>query len=254
MAEAFLINPISTRRPMAKGKRKLRRKHMARRRRSSRRRLFGAAAAAHARKVGRRNPVRRHRRKARLSVRRRRSRRNPHVVRSHVQRIGRRRVRVRRHMSNPNWGAATIDGLVLAGVLFGALFVVGVANKQTEKVGVLQSGWGNLAAKLGVGLLGSIGALMLVRKGWLSQTNAKVVAAASFAPLLMSGVRMISPALASNVSLAGDDGDLGATLGGFFPQELGMRAGPRLSDYTIDAELSAELGGRLERETETSAY
>lgn len=217
--------------------------------RRKRRKLHGAALAAHLKKVGRRSNPRRHKRK-RHSVKRhhrkgtsvKRHMSNPLRRRSH------RRSSRRRSHRNPmaglgNVGSSTMTGLIAAGVLFGTLFAVGMANKQAEKLPYANSSqWANLAAKLAVALGGLYLVNMAGRKGWLTGTNKAVASAAVFAPLGLSLLNTLAPSIANQISLADDD-EMAA--------QLGMEAGNRVSDYTIDAELGAELG---KQETESSAY
>lgn len=260
MAEAYLINPVSRARPRTAQKR---RKHMAKRRK-----LYGAALKAHQKKNGKSRPARK-KRTFRRKARRPRSlgaaaapRRKRHMVKYHTRKGGkvsgykRSGANVTAHMSNRRrrrtrrnpfgmgqWGGATIEGLIAAGVLFGTLLAVGFVNKQIQRVNQLSTGWANLAARLGVALGGVLGAGYAVRQGWLSRANGQVAAAASFAPLTLGLVASFAPNIAGQISLADEDNGMGA--------ELGMTPGNRLSDNTLDAELSAELG---KQETEAGMY
>lgn len=215
--------------------------------RRKRRKLHGAALAAHLKKVGKRRNPHKARRK-RHSVKR--HHRKGATVKRHMSNPLRRRShrRSRRTHRNPmaglgSVGSSTMSGLIAAGVLFGTLFAVGMANKQAEKLPYANSSqWANLAAKLAVALGGLYLVNMAGRKGWLTGTNKAVASAAVFAPLGLSLLNQLAPSIANQISLADED-DMGA--------ELGMEAGNRVSDYTIDAELGAELG---KQETESSAY
>jgi hypothetical protein len=159
------------------------------------------------------------------------------------------RHRVRSHISNPPIVGQVVNGLITAGVLFGTLFAVGFINKQLP---IPQGKFTPLLTKLGVALLAAWGVRELSRRGLIrGQNNVVVAQAAVFAPLGMSLLSTFVPAVAAQVSLAGD---MGAELSGYLPQDLGMSMAPggrgRISDYTVSAELNAEL----EAETESGAF
>lgn len=248
--EAYFVNPVrkAKRKKVVKEKKK-----MAKRKQPAALRKYWAA-----RKAKKSAP-----RKARKASRRRKSsppkarkvHRRRHVVKSHRRRGGsvggyrRKGARVKKHFSNPmglgNLGSTTLDGLIMAGVFFGALFAVGYANGMIRRVPMLSAGWGELAGKLGLALGVVAAGTMATRKGWLSQKNANAVILAGFSPLALGLLGRVAPQVAGQITLAQDDEDMSA--------ELAMTPGNRLSDYTMDAELAAELGAG-ERESESSSF
>jgi hypothetical protein len=150
-------------------------------------------------------------------------------------------------MSNPlggigRTGSAVVGGLVAVGVLFGSLFAVGYLNGMKNRVPMLASGWGSLAAKLAIGLGVGVAAVWANRKGWVSGDKVAVISAAGFAPLGLDLLGRIAPGIAGQITLADDEG---------MDAELSMTQGNRLSDHTMDAELAAEMG---EGESESSAF
>ena len=248
--EAYLINPVRK----AAEKKTKRRNKMAKRRQPAALRKYWAKKKAEkvSRKVSRKS------RKSRKSSRkaRRSTKRGKHIVKRYHRKGGRvhgysrKGTSVKRHWSNPmglnlgNLGRTTLDGLIAAGVLFGALFAVGYANGLVKRVPMLAAGWGELAGKLAVALGVGVAAGMAVRKGLISRERALVIGAAGFAPLGLSLLGRYLPSVAGQITLAEDEG---------MDAELAMTPGNRLSDYTIDAELAAELAGPM-AESEESSY
>jgi len=222
---------------------------MAKRRKKSRKGKMPAAlkkywAAKRAGKVSKKS-----RRKSRKSSRKARksSHRRRHVVHAHKVSSYRRPRKGKQYMSNPfggvgQTGSAVMGGLVAVGVLFGSLFAVGYLNGMKNRVPMLASGWGSLAAKLAIGLGVGMAATWANRRGWLSHDKVAVVAAAGFAPLGLDLLGRVAPGIAGSITLAEDD-EMSAG--------LSMTPGNRLSDNTIDAEMSAEMS---EGESEVSTY
>lgn len=218
------------------------------------RNLKKAQAARKASKFGgKTRKARKAHRKARRAPRRkaaktyrRKSHRRRHIVKAHhVTGYNR-----KRHWSNPfmrigDTGSAVVGGLVAVGVLFGSLFAVGYLNGAKNRIPMLASGWGSLAAKLAIGLGVGMAAAWASRKNWVSGKNAAVIGAAGFAPLGLDLLSRVAPGIAGQISLADEmDAEMGAG--------LGMTPGNRLSDNTIDAEMGAEMGA--EGESEMSSY
>jgi hypothetical protein len=247
--EAYFVNPVT--RKAVKGKKKTkRRKTMAKRRQPAALRKYWAK-----RRKAKASP-KKHRKARRKSHRK--ARRNParakHIVPSHHRKGGavksyrRKGAHVKKHWSNPmgmgQIGSTTVDGLVAAGIFFGALFAVGYANGWTKKVPMLAGGWGELAGKLGIALGVSMAAAIAVRKNYLSRDNAKIVVLAGFSPVALSLLGRVAPGIAAGVTLADEDS---------MDAELSMTPGHRLSDYTMDAELAAELQGPA-HESESSSF
>jgi hypothetical protein len=158
------------------------------------------------------------------------------------------------HLSNPfgglgQMGQASMEGLIAAGVLFGSLIAVGFVYKQLDGIPALTGNrWVNLGVKLGATLGVVWAAREVARRGFISHANAKVAQAAAFAPLGMTVLTMALPQVAGMVHLSADPSELSQD---DIDAELSMRAGNRISDYTIDAELSAELS---RQETESSMF
>jgi hypothetical protein len=250
--EAYLINPA---RKAARKNRRKGAKRMAKKRQPAALRKYWAKKRAG--KVTRK--TRKSRKSRRVSRKsRRKSHRAKHLVKRHHRKGGRvgsysrKGASVKRHWSNPmmglgNLGQTTLDGLIAAGVLFGALFAVGYANGLVKRVPMLAAGWGELAGKLAIALGVVIASGYAVRRDLISREKALVIGVAGFAPLGLSLLGRFAPGVAGMVTLSedGDDG-MGA--------RLGMTPGNRLSDYTIDAELAAELQGSSEGESEMSQY
>jgi hypothetical protein len=239
--EAYLINPVTrTARPKAGT---IRRKKMALKRNKKGRFVKGSKAVK-SRKASKSRKVRRTRKAATVTVVRAK-----HTVKRH-----RRAWTVKKHkahkrksswMSNPPIIGDITSHLIMAGVLFGTLFAVGFVNKQAEKLPIPQGKFTPLLTKLGVALLAVWGVRQLSRRGLLRGENAIVAQAATFVPVAYAALATFAPAAAAQVNLA-------AELGGYLPQDLGMAMSPRgrLSDYTV----SAELGAELEAESESGAF
>jgi len=253
--EAYFVNP--TTRKAGQGKTTKRRKTMAKRRQPAALRKYWAAKKAgkavkksikrHYKKVGGK-PKRRKATKARKA-----SHRRGHQVKRHHRKGGsvhsyhRKGANVKRHWSNPfglgEFGGVTIDGLIASGVFFGALFAVGYANGWTKKVPMLAEGWGEMAGKLAIALGVASVATMAVRRNLISRDTSKVIILAGFSPLALNLLGRVAPSIASGITLSEDEMDAA----------LEMPQGHRLSDYTMDAELAAELNGP-QHETESSSF
>lgn len=211
-------------------------------------------------KRGGKRRTRRARRSVAPKVRRRRTHRRRHVVHAYTAHRHKRSItltphkkkwRVRQHMSNPVFDLGGItDSLITVGVLFGTLFVMGFANKQVQSLPIPRGKWLDLGYKLGLGLLGAWGARELARRRLIDGNKAMVAATAAFVPLGMGLLNEFVPAVAGQVSLAADE-TMGAELEGVYPQDLGLSPcrSPR-SDYTI----CADLGAELEAESESGMY
>ena len=252
--EAYFINPVKRilkRRRKATVKTEAKEiKVMAKRRKSSKKGEMPAALKKYwaAKRAGKSVAKKSHRNAPKVHKTAPHKRRR-HVVKAH--RVGgyRRPKTGSQYLSNPmrafgNTGSAVVGGLVAVGVLFGSLFAVGYINGFKNKVPMLASGWGSLAAKLAIGLGIGMAANEMSKRNWLSGKNAAIVAAAGFAPLGLDLLGRVAPGIASQISLA-DDEEVAAEMGA----EMGMTPGNRLSDYTIDAEMGAEMG-----ESESSSY
>ena len=246
--EAYFVNP--TTRKAGQGKTTKRRKTMAKRRQPAALRKYWASkrkAKASPKKV---RKASRKARKARKVTHRRKK----HIVHVHSRKGGsvrsyrRKGARVKSHWSNPmglgQIGSSTIEGLIAAGVFFGALFAVGYANGWTKKVPMLAEGWGEMAGKLAIALGVATVATMAVRKNYISRDTSKVIILAGFSPLALNLLGRVAPGIASGITLAEDEG---------MDAALEMPSGHRLSDYTMDAELAAELNGP-QHETESSSF
>lgn len=225
---------------------------MAKKRKKSRKGKMPAALKKYwaAKRAGKAAPKRSNRRRKARKAHRKSSHRRRHAVRAHsVKRYRRPRSGVS-YMSNPigslgQTGSAAVGGLVAVGVLFGSLFAVGYLNGLKNRVPMLATGWGSLAAKLAIGLGVGVAAKMLSDRNWLSGKNAAVVAAAGFAPLGLDLLGRVAPGIAGQITLADED----------MSADMGIPPGPRLSDYTVDAEMGAEMGAELgQGESESSSY
>ena len=239
--EAYLINPVN--RKAGKTKRKKRTTAMAKRNKKGQFVKRGGKTTK------------------RKSTKRKSTNRNPHKAapRRHVVKAYRatrhkkraiihykkRSWRVAKHLSNPfNMGIGGLgEELIGVGIAFGTLFAVGFLNRQSERLPLPANKWVGLGVKLGVALGAAYGVSQLSKRNIISGRNATVARVMCFAPFTMAILNEFVPAVASQVSLNAD-------LNGYYPQELGMEAGNRLSDNTISAELAAEL----EQESEESAY
>jgi hypothetical protein len=169
---------------------------MARRRKS--RKLYGAALAAHLKKAGRRsNP--------------RQSKRRRHTVRAH---------RVKRHMSNPRrrtrrsrrnplglsiprlggMGGQITQALMAAGAL-GITFVASAwIGRQVERyVPGMDKPLPNTLAKIGVAALTVYVSRVILKDGGLR----KVAVAGAFFPVMVQGVSIVAPGVASQIPMLG---------------------------------------------------
>jgi hypothetical protein len=265
MSEAWFVNAPKKSRSSAKARPKAgphKEKTMAKKKR---RKLAGAALAAHLKKVGRKSrksrksrkaaPVtakRQTRRAAPKVVRAKRTHRKKHMVKryhrkgGHVKGYNRHGANVKAHWSNPmGVPAALMEGLMTAGIVLGTLYVVGVANRQLERFGPTQSGWGNIAGKLGIALAAGYGAGWMARKGYLRAQNAHVVMGAAFLPLSLGLLNQFAPQVAGQISLASDEGMQAELEQEEVSADLEGRRN-RLSDYAMAAELEAELEGETD--------
>jgi hypothetical protein len=239
--EAYLINPVTrTARPKAGTNR---RKKMALKRNKKGRFVKGSRPAKH-RKARKTRKVRRTRKASTMPVVRAK-----HTVKRHrrVWSVKKHRAHKRKSswLSNPPILGDITSHLIMAGVLFGTLFAVGFVNKQAEKLPLPAGKYTPLLTKLGVALLAVWGVRQLSRKGIIRGENAIVAQAATFVPVAYAALATFAPAAAAQVNLA-------AELQGYLPQDLGMPMGrgSRISDYTV----SAELGAELEAESESGQF
>lgn len=233
------------------------------------RKLYGAALAAHRAKVGRKS------RPARKAGRRRTRRNMPadpkgighkkvalrtgarryrHYVKQYARKGGKvksyRRKRTprvgghwsnprRRYRRNPSFGlmqglpGMALDLLISAGVVLVGLAVANMVNKQVEKFPVMALGWANILAKTGVALgLTSLAYYMAQSEN--QRKYAQAVAIGTALPAFAGAVTLALPQVAGYLvpqNLA-PTSSLMAQLN----RELATAPGPRLSDYTIDAE------------------
>ncbi|MDE1822334.1 MAG: hypothetical protein KGI98_15965 [Euryarchaeota archaeon] len=262
--EAYFVNPFAPGRK-ASGHRRLKKsgkrsKHMAKKRKTKKRRSAAQRAATEkmpaANKAGRRARKAESRRGKEAkkgsgkSSKRRTTKRRRHEVHAHEVRSYRRPAHGAYYMSNPKLdvkglGKVAMGGLVAAGVLFGALFAVGWVNGQKNRVPMLASGWGALAAKFAIGLAAVYAAHTAAKKGWLSASNAGVLGAAGFAPLGLDLLGRIAPGIASHVSLADEAGMGDITSRGLIAADL---------QANLAANLQADLQAEPEEEAEVSSY
>ena len=245
--EAYLINPVSRKagavsrsKKMAKGKRNKKGQFVKK----------GAKSATKVRKV------RKVRKARKASTGKKTKTRKTQVwgvkgytVKKHSVRKHKAHGRTTSWLSNPPILGEVTHGLITAGVLFGALFAVGFVGKQVEKLPIPQGKYTPLLTKLGVALLAVWGVRQLARRGILKGEQVIVAQTAAFVPLGMSLLSTFAPQAAAQVSLAAE---MNAELNGYLPQDLGMAMSPRgrLSDYTVSAELNAEL----ESESESGSF
>ena len=246
--EAYLINPVN--RKAGKTKRKKRTTAMAKRNKKGQFVKGGGKTTKRGGKTTKRKSTKRASRKAAPS----RATRRRHVVKAYQATRHKKSATIHykkqswgvaKHMSNPfNMGIGGLgEELIGVGIAFGTLFAVGFLNRQSERLPLPANKWVGLGVKLGVALGAAYGVSQLSKRNIISGRNATVARVMCFAPFTMAILNEFVPAVASQVSLNAD-------LNGYYPQELGMEAGNRLSDNTISAELAAEL----EQESEESAY
>ncbi len=122
-------------------------------------------------------------------------------------------------------------GLIAAGVLAGTYIAANWVGRQASRLPLPVPPF---VTKLGVALGVVYLSRMVVRDPGLR----KVSLAGAFFPLTLEAISMVAPGLASQVLMPS------ASLPGPIPGSdiaLGMPPGNRLSDYTLDAELEAEL-------------
>ena len=240
------------------------------------RKLYGAALAAHRAKVGRRNrPSRKARRVVRRRTRRNMppdpkgighkkvslrtgARRYRHYVKQYARKGGKvksyRRKRTprvgghwsnprRRYRRNPSFGlmqglpGMAIDLLVGAAVVLVGLAVANMVNRQVEKFPVMATGWANILAKTGVALgLTSLAYYMAQteKQRQFAQAASMGMALPAFAGAITLALPQVAGYLVpQNMAPASS---LMAQLNAQLNRELATAPGPRLSDYTIDAE------------------
>jgi len=243
--EAYFVNP--TTRKAGQGKTTKRRKTMAKRRQPAALRKYWAKHRKNPKAKAASKP-----RKARKATKKHTKawRTKPKASRKYAKRVvkvhsyrGHRKVRIN-PMGLGQIGSSTVEGLIAAGVFFGALFAVGYANGWSKRVPMLSQGWGEMAGKLAIALGVATVATMAVRKNYISRDTSKVIILAGFSPLALNLLGRVAPGIASGITLAEDEG---------MDAALEMPPGHRLSDYTMDAELAAELNGP-QHETESSSF
>ena len=227
-------------------------------RRKKRRKLYGAALKAHQKKVGRKRSY-----KKRSYKRRRRNKpwnkgrklRKWKGVGSYSRKssVKRHRRRVNpmarfRLPALPTARGMMVDvqrGVVAGAVLLGTFIGASWVGRQLERVVPgTQVGLPNLLLKMGTAL----GVVYLSRMAIRQPQLRQVAIGGAFFPLALEGIAMIAPGLAAQVPAIGAAAlPAPAPAGGGM---LSMPPGPRLSDYTMDAELEAGL----ETESESGMY
>jgi len=225
-------NPMATAKQKAAARRNIKKAIAANRRKSGARRVSRKAHRKHPKGWYSKPKADRKYAKRRITYhRRKRAWRGRHLVRTNP-------------FGGGQAGKALTQGLIAAGFILGGLFVVGMANRQMERVPMLQSGYFNLAGKLALALAGSMGALWAVRKGYISQGNGVALAGVAFVPMAVGALNRFMPNIAGQISLSADD--MSAELQG--PEDINgvVQYGDINAD--MDAELQAELQADMDSE------
>jgi hypothetical protein len=206
----------------------------------ARRRLYGAALAAHRKRLAGGGKRRKHRRNPA---------RKRHSVRAHVVHVKRRSYHRRRHMSNPmGFGIPSMknvtDAAMAAAVLIGASWLTFKAVDLVEgNVPGTQSGIGNVLGKAVVAI-GVVGVSRMVVKDHGLRT---VVLAGAVTPLALDALSAVGiryPMGAGQAALPAMPS--AAEQARARALSLGMSPGNRLSDYTLDRSLEADLHSEME--------
>jgi len=251
--EAYLINPIARKPRRVKKETKT----MAKRKKSGsrkKRKLAGAALAAYRKKRGLGS---RKRKRSASKAAPRKTRRKRHLVAAHSRRGGavsgysRKGARVKKHWSNP-FGLPSFGGMtrdiqdgILAAATLGAAFWGSrwLGNLAVRYIPGTNSGLPRWLTKLAV----ATGTVMVARRITRDPGLRKVALAAAYFPIAVEGLGMVAPGIASEMAFAPMlPAPSSAPKPSGMSAYLGMPPGPRLSDYTLDAELEAQLEQDME--------